>query len=979
MKKIITLTILLLCLIGAKAQSTIVGQITDNDGKKLSLVLVEAKGSSSASVLTDKDGNYSIKANMGDVLKFTTTDGKVQVITAKQNKYDIVFTGFDAGIEKGFNMKTTLKTSTMASGTATHSQLEKSTALNPENALYGLIPGLTVLGNGGMVYDNRPTIQLRGVGSLNSSNPLVLVDGIERPLDRLSNAEIESVTVLKDAGAVAIYGIRGANGVILVTTKRGEIGKMKVDVQYQHGITKPFRLPTMVDAPTYAMALNEAMANDGILIPKYTADEIELFRNGTNPDAYPNVNWLKETTRESGNSNDLNLAFSGGSENIRYFTNINYSNDFGFIKPIASEEGYNTALNYYKLNVRTNLDVRLTPSTLMKVNVMGSIDDYSRPNIGPGTVYQRALGIPAGAFPVKTTTQHWGGNLIYTNQNPVAAIASTGFVRSQNRILFTDMSISQDLGIFLTGLTAEAGIGYDNMAEYNDTKSRTFQYETGGVLYGNNSDLVFSSTLNDMYMNSTMYGKLNHIASVGESKITSFLLYLQEKSQRKTRNNLVARQSFVAGVNYELKDRYFVDLVGSYSGSSYLPKGEKYIFYPSLSAAWVLSNEDFMKGITNIELLKLRVSYGTSGNDLMSYELDRQYFVGGASYYFNPSNTVASATKEGQLPTSNLTAELSKKANIGIDLMMLKGLNLSIDAFNENRSNILVANSSVTSTVLGVTPSQVNMGVVQNQGIEAALSYSGKSGDFSYGATAQFSYVKNKIIEKNEGYKPYQYLYTTGNAIGTYYGLEAIGFFADAADIANSYPQLFSTVSPGDIKYKDQNGDQKIDSYDVVKLGYSTVFPEIYYSFALNADYKGFGVDALFQGVTNYSVSRTTADLYWPMQNNGNISEWYYNGGRWTVENKENAKLPRLTTKDNANNFRGNSLWLEDGSYLKLRRLEIYYKYNFKKKSVLNELKVFTRGMNLFSLDGIKDKDPEVMGMSYPSMSSYHVGCNISF
>ncbi|MCX6307985.1 MAG: TonB-dependent receptor plug domain-containing protein, partial [Bacteroidia bacterium] len=214
MKRLIALTTLLICIFGAKAQNTIVGQISDDKGKHLSSVLVEAKGSSSASVLTDKDGFYSIKATIGDVLNFTTTDGKVQTIRVKQNKIDLVFHPFDAKIERGFNMKSTVKTSTMATGTAGHSQLEKSTAMNPENSLYGLIPGLTVLGNGGMVYDNRPTIQLRGIGSLNTSNPLILVDGVERPLDRLSNAEIESVTVLKDAGAVAIYGIRGANGVI---------------------------------------------------------------------------------------------------------------------------------------------------------------------------------------------------------------------------------------------------------------------------------------------------------------------------------------------------------------------------------------------------------------------------------------------------------------------------------------------------------------------------------------------------------------------------------------------------------------------------------------------------------------------------------------------------------------------------------------------------------------------------------------------
>ncbi|MFA5416954.1 MAG: SusC/RagA family TonB-linked outer membrane protein [Bacteroidales bacterium] len=978
MKKVITISILLLIFLVVKAQTTVVGKITDKKGNPMSLVLIEVKGIQTNRVLTDDKGIYSIKANIGDFLEISSSDGKSQLVKITKNQCNVTLDAKTDVIEKGYNFQTTKKASTMSSAAAGYEKMEKFSSLNPENALYGLIPGLSVQTNGGMIYANNPTIRLRGVGTLNNSSALVLIDGVERSLDRLSVNEIENVTVLKDAAALAIYGIRGANGVILVTTKRGEFGKMKVDVKYQHGLTTPFRLPKMVDAPTYALALNEALTNDG-LAPKYTSGEIEMFRDGSNPDMYPNVNWLEEATRPSGNTNELNMSFSGGTENMRYFTNVNYANDFGLLKPIPSEEGYNTALNYYKLNIRTNLDIKLTRTTRMKVNVMGSIDDYTRPNVGPNTVFQRTVSLPAAAFPVKTTSDHWGGNLIYTTQNPVAGIASSGFVRGQNRILFADMNLEQNLSGFVPGLTAEAGLSFDNMADYIDTQSRTFQYETDSVLYGNNSDLNFTSTLNDMYMNSSMYAKLNHLTETGNSRVNSFLLYTFEEAQRKTRNNKVARQSIIAGVNYSLSDRYFFDLVGSYSGSSYLSKGDKFHFYPAASAAWIISDEDFMKQVSGIDMLKLRASYGASGNDRLSYELDRQFYVGGTSYYFTNSNTTAAAIKEGQLATADLKAELAVKANVGIDLMLLKGLDFSFDAFQETRSNILVPNSAVTSSVLGVTPSEINMGVVENKGFEAALTYSAEIGDFKYGVTAQYAFVKNKIIERNEGYKPYDYLYRTGNPIGTYYGLEAIGFFSDAADIANSYPQMFSVVSPGDIKYKDQNGDEIIDSYDVVKLGNSTLYPEVYYSFTVNAEYKGLGFEALFQGIENFQVSRTSADLYWPMQNNGNISEWYYNGGRWTPENKDNAKLPRLTTLDNANNFRNNSLWLQDGSYLKLRYLDIYYHLPIKKNNVLSSAKVFVRGMNLFSLDHINDKDPEVMNTSYPSLSSYHFGCTVSF
>jgi len=888
-------------------------------------------------------------------------------------------TAKDSVIRKGFNVQAIWKESTISSASASFDKMEKFSALNPENALYGLIPGLTVLTNGGMAYSNNPTIQLRGLATLNNANPLVLVDGVERPLSRLSVAEIENVTVLKDAAAVALYGIRGANGVILVTTKRGEQGSMKVDVQYQHGITTPFRLSQMVDAPTYAMALNEALENDG-LTPQYTNDEIQWFRNSSDPDLYPNVNWLQEATRKTGSTNELNIGFSGGSDNVRYFSNINYANDFGLINPVPSEEGYTTSLNYYKLNLRTNLDVKLTQTTAMKVNVMGSIDDYTRPNVAPGAIFQRAIRIPAAAFPIKTTNGYWGGNQIYTTQNPVAGIASTGFVRSQNRILFLNLELKQDLRALLPGLTAETGISYDNMAEYLDTQSRTFQYESAGVLYGNNSDLNFSTTLNNMYMNTALFGKLDYSTRFGNNKVDAFLLYSQEQVQRRTRNNLVARRNYVAGVNYGWSERYFVDFVSSYSGSSYLPKGDKYRFYPAVSAAWLISGEDFMQhNRAVINLLKLRASFGFSGNDLMNYELDRQYFIAGSNYFFNATSVSFSSLKEGQLATTGLTAELAKKSNLGVDLTLANGFSISLDAFYENRSGILVPGNAVVSSVLGITPPVTNKGIVSNKGFEAALSYDKSMGNFQYGLSAQFSFARNKIIERNEGYQPYHYLYTTGNAIGAYYGLQAQGFFSDVDDIASSFPQVFSNVAPGDIKYADKNGDQVIDSYDIVKLGYSTLYPEIYYSFSLRAEYKGIGFDALFQGVDHVSVARTAPDLYQPLTGNGNISEWYYYGGRWTEATKGTAKLPRLTTLSNDNNFRNNSLWLENGAYLKLRYLEVYYKLPVHTGKVFHAVRFFARGVNLFSFDYIQDKDPEVMSVGYPSLSAYYAGCSVSF
>lgn len=977
--KFIASIVLLLFVWTLQAQN-IVGKVTDNKGNPVASARVEVNSVTGESVLTDKEGIYSIKANIGDILLISTNDGEGLSIQIKSAQCDVVIHPYDEIIERGFGIRTTQKASTLSTASATFEQMEKFSAINPVNALYGLIPGLTILSNGGPAYNSQPTIQLRGIGTTGNASPLILVDGIERPIERLSVSEIENVTVLKDAAAVAIYGMRAANGVILVTTKRGEYGKMKVDVKYQHGFTKPFRLPKMVNAPTYALALNEALRNDG-LSPKYTEDEIELFRNGSNPDLYPNVNWLDEATRNKGDNNELDLTFSGGNERFRYFSNINYANDFGLINPIPSVEDYNTALNFYKLNLRVNLDFKLTATTKIKLNIMGSIDDYNRPNIAPNTLFQRTISIPSAAFPVKTSSGQWGGNLIYKNTNPAASIAASGFTRSQNRLLFADLVLTQDLSVFLKGLSAEVGVGYDNKAEYLDTQSRTFIYEYAGTKYGENTELSFNKSLNSMYMNSTLYGKVNYFTQNAHSQFNALLLYFQEDFQNKGRNTHVARQSMVASASWALYDKYFLDATASYAGSSYLSKGDKFRLYPAVSAGWLLSSEKFFPRSEYLDLLKLRASFGLSGNDRMSYELDRQFYTGGDNYYFGNGSSVANSLKEGQMATRNLEPELSRKVNVGLDLIAFKGLNLSIDAFYDYRKNILVAGSPVISQVLGAVAPMVNKGIVENKGIEASLTYTGKVGDLNYNIGGNFAFARNKIIESGEGYQPYDYLYNRGNSIGAYRGLQSNGFFADEADIQQSKKQSFSVVRPGDIKYVDINNDDQINEYDQKVLGYSTRAPEIYYGFNVAADYKGLGFSAQFQGIEHFQVARTTDHIYWTLQNNGNISDWYYNGGRWTSENRENAKLPRLTTQGNNNNFRANDIWMADGSYLKLRSLEIYYSLPSRwiKAVKLSKVKLFARGMNLFSIDHIKDKDPEYMGNEYPTLSSYHLGASLSF
>lgn len=886
-------------------------------------------------------------------------------------------------VRKGYSTATTRRVSTQASSSVGGEQMGRFSTLNPQNALYGLLPGLTVLQGGGPVYEDNPTIQLRGLGTFKNADPLILVDGIERPLERLSISEIEDVTVLKDAAAVAPYGIRGANGVILVTTKRGQVGKMKVDVQYRHNFNQPFRLPAMVDAPTYAQALNEALANDG-MAPRYSESEIGMFRDGSNPDKYPNVDWKKETIRPVGQSNELDLSFVGGSDRIRYFSHIHYGNDFGLVKSLPTVDGYDTQLTYYRLNLRTNLDVKLTPTTQMRLNLMGSLDDQNRPNLSADKIFQNFVNIPAAAFPIKHSNGHWGGNQVYTTQNPVASITDNGFIRVQNRALFADLTIQQDFGMWLEGLTGEVSVGYDNAGEYRDIQNRSFAYYSDGQLYNQGKEtLSFSTSLNTARMNMQGHVKLNYGRMFGEShQLNLMWLSALENRQTKGRNNLVIRQNNLLTASYGYKERYLIEAVGAYSGSSYLSKHDKYRFYPTVSAGWVLSSEDFMQKASWIQLLKVRASYGLSGVDNLEYELDRKFYADGNSYWFGSSLTSNNGLREGRLATQTLEPELAKKFNVGIDMDVLHGLSFTFDIFKENRSHILLAAGGTTSAVLGAMNPSECVGKMSNKGLEASIAYQGKWNDFEYGIRGQFAFSRNKIVDMKaeEGYQPYDYMYRTGLPYGTYFGLEAIGLFQNQAEITNSLEQSFSQVQPGDVKYADINGDKVIDRYDVKALGYSTLYPEINYGFTLSAAYKGLGVNALFQGVENYQTTRTASGVYWPMYNNGNVSEWYYDR-RWTEDTKATATMPRLTTVGSSNNYRASSLWLEDGSFLKLRSLEVYYNLpqSWLKPIKIENFRMFARGHNLFSWDHLGDADPEMTGVKYPSMRSYVVGCSIHF
>jgi TonB-linked SusC/RagA family outer membrane protein len=867
----------------------------------------------------------------------------------------------------------------------------RSSEANPSQSLYGKLAGLTVLQKDQVAWSNNPTFFIRGISSLNNNTPLILVDGFERALSTLTLEEIEQVSVLKDAATLSLYGVRGANGVIDIKTKRGVHGGLEVKVNLQTGIKKPFRLPKYANGYQYAGALNEALTLDG-LAPRYNQFALESFKNGTEAELYPSVDWVGETIGDLGSNREISVSFIGGDERIKYYSIVNYVGDEGFLKQTDLNPDYNAQMIWDRLNVRTNLDAKLSKSTNLKLNLLGQVARHDRPSVNYPALFTTIYKVPSAVFPIKTATENWGGNRIHLN--PLAELADKGYVTGNDRTLFADLTLSQDLSVWLKGLSTDLTVAYDNRAAYWDGRNKNYLSESlvpvydnnnlvniNRTTYGQNSALAFSSELGVATILKAFDGKLKY-QSAWDNKhnINAFVMYRMEEFAQNGRNNTMRRQSIVSNVGYSQLDKYFMDISLAYAGSSVMSKNNRFQAFPSVSAAWILSKENFMQGNEFVNMLKLRASWGITGSDRFAYELDKQYFLLGATnYFFHINNKSYSGIREGSLPNTDLQYEKSYKSNLGLDANLWKNLNLSADVFHDTRKNVLVSTSSIYSSVIGIGLPQLNQGEVQNYGVELQVNWDKTIGDFQYTLGGNFTFARNRIVNMNEGYQPEEYLKREGNRVGQFYGFESIGYFNNDSDINNSPAQRFSETKIGDIKYKDQNGDNLINEYDERAMGFSTITPEIYYGFNFSARYKGIKLYALLQGVSNYSVVKNMDGYYWTLTNNTNLSEHYLEN-RWTPENQD-ALYPRLTTLENKNNFRNNSTWLANGAFLKLRNVDLSYDFpkTWSDKLKAKNLSLLLRGTNLMSLDHIETLDPELMYASYPSFRSFHFGLNLKF
>lgn len=883
------------------------------------------------------------------------------------------------------------KEATTAGAVATSDLLEHRTSTNPSNSLFGLIPGLQVLQNAGPDFGgDEATLYIRGIGTTNSNSPLILVDGFERSVDNLTVQDIESVTVLKDAVALTLYGMRGANGVVYIKTKRGFKGKPVINFGYEFKMNTPTYLPKMADSYTYAQALNEGLQNEG-LSPRYSQRELDAFKEGTYPEAYPNVDWFDEALRDHSYAQNVYFTIRGGGEVAQYFAQLNYVNSQGILAHTDDNEGYSTQHKYSNLNFTSNLDVKLGATTKLALGLRGNFSEINRPSTGTSDIFTALFQVPSAAMPVMTSKGMWGATTVYSN-NPVAYISASGYQRDQERNLYADLQLTQNLDFITKGLSAAVRVGFDNEAIYWDQNSRKFasqqvslDWESGEYKYNKLSEegaLTFSSSITNVIRHYNFNAQVNYDHAWGKDhKLNATLLYAVDKMTQRSQNTARAFMDIVGQAHYSYKGRYLADFAISGSASSVLNPDDRWGIFPSIGAGWILSEESWLKS-DQLNLLKLRASYGVTGRADYGVNLWRDTYGGGGSYFFKDTPTSFGGTKESRLATPGLTYEKSHKLNVGIDLMAWNRLSLTLDGYFDHRTDILVSGSGSTSTVLGIGAPNMNDGVVNSYGIETGVNWNDHIGKVSYQLGGQFTFSRNKIKEMNEQYRPYDYLKRTGRPVGQIFGYEVEGIYKSQEEIdSRPVKQYLDEVYPGDLKFKDQNGDNRIDQYDVVALGYNESCPEIYYSFNLGAEYKGLGFTALFQGAGNYSQILDTRSVYRPLINNNTISQYYYDH-RWS-ESNPNGTLPRLTTTSSANNYNTNSLWVADASFLKLRTLEVYYHLPqqwLKGTHCLSNAKLFVRGHDLFSINKLNGVcDPESVGATYPLMRQVTFGVNLSF
>ena len=1001
------------------------GKIVDEAGVPIIGIAVISSDGSNGTITNDA-GLFYITVPEGDVLTVTgigyqdekvALDGRTELLI--RMKTDTVL---EEAVLVGFGTQKKESVIGAIASIAPETLATNQTA-NLSNALAGQIAGVIGVQRSGEPGYDASDFWIRGINTFGaSSNPLVIVDGVERSLDQLSPEEIESFSVLKDASATAIYGVRGANGAIVVKTKRGSVGKAKVNIKADYGVTTPLQIADFVDGAKHMEVVNAAAALSGMSAP-YSQTQIDKTRSGEDPDLYPSTDWLDLVTNDFATNSHISADVSGGTELLRYRFILGVYNESGIIAtdPTAA---FDSELKLTKYNVRSNIDLNLTKSTLFTFSLGGYMQDRHAPGSNVSSILQYALEIPPIVHPAVYSN---GRFPIQSNRaNPYVMATQTGYKDNYKSPLQSVATLDQDFGMLwepLQGLHAKVTFSFDVFQDYWSERTRrpTYYYATGRDA---NGELIMEivSTGDEFLGFSKSFGgsrstyfeaPVSYNRTFGKHSVDALLLWNMRSYVDQNASSAIYsfpyRHAGLAGrVAYDYDSRYFAEFNFGYNGSENFAKKYRYGFFPSGAVGWMVSNEPWMEDYKHIvNQLRVRGSMGIAGNDQISGGRRFGYLTtingNAGGHSFGDNNSVSyPGVAEDQFGVPDLTWETATKSNIGFDLGLFDAFSLTVDYFTELRKDIFMQRKIFPETSGFQNAPYANYGKVFNRGVDASMTFNKAfSRDTYLSVMANFTYAHNTILEYDEAAGIVGTTRArTGNSINQNYGLQSLGLYTDddfldpvSGTLKPGLPlPSWGKVRPGDIKYADLTNDGKINDEDVTAIGGSSV-PEIVYGFGFSFRHKGFDISALFQGValTDFVVGGDYDDArnqyYIPGAGSGAVANILANADdRWTPENpSQDVFWPRLSLGVNENNSQSSSWWLKDGSFMRLKNFEMGYTFLRKgtgKERPVNNLRLFFRGTNLFTISDFKLWDPELSGYgfaAYPISRVVSLGLDISF
>ena len=1004
---------------------TVSGVVTSSDdGEPLIGVTVKVKGTQTAAV-TDIDGRYTIAANNGTHLLFSYVGYTEREMVVRGATLDVTLqpdaNGLDEVVVVGYGQAKRI-TLTGAVSAINGKELQKVPVSSVQNTLAGKLPGFFSQQRSGQPGKDASDFFIRGVSSLNGdgNKPLIIVDDVEYTYEQLSQIninEIESISILKDASTTAIYGIKGANGVLVVKTRRGEDGHPRINVRVESGLQMPVRTPNFLGSYQTAQLVNEAYANDGMQ-PMFTDADLEHFRTGDDPYGHPDVNWYDEIFKSTAQQSNANVDVSGGTDRLKYFVSVGYFMQNGLVKDFGSA---NTDVNsnylYRRFNYRSNIDFQVTNNLTMRLDVTSRFMNINEPyNLNAtGQIYSWEEMHPYSA-PVINPDGSWAYLYDTSGRRPTlnARLANSGYRRTRrndNNLLY---SANWKMDFITKGLSSNIRVAYSTIDENWRSVWRsefpTYHFNSdgqGGGYYNINPDHVYTNGsyavtagTNTARKDLNLQAFLNYARVFNEDHdVSGMLLFNRESTTNENFGQKVPEKfmGMTLKLGYKYKNKYLVDFNAAYNGSDRFSAGHRYGLFPAIGAGWVISEEEWFRNLfeKSVDHFKIRSSFGVVGSDVAMGDryLYNQIYEVGDTYYFGDRAMNWQGYREGALGNDNVTWEKARKFDIGIDLNLWNSVSITIDYFYDHRYDQLVYRGDIPQ-LIGIGTSPVNVAKTMNRGFDGQVGYRKSWGDWSFNTNFVFSYAQNRILFQQEAMQRFPWLTKTGRPINQPFGYTWDGFYtpeeiaaiAAGTEGAPAVPVSETPVQAGDLKYKDLNDDGVIDDYDKQAIGKPNL-PNTTLGWTIGGSWKGFTLSVLFQGSFNYSFSVVGTGIE-PFKSQFQPLHLQ----RWTQERYENGEeinFPRLTsnpTTVNAAEAYMSDFWLVDAWYIRLKTIDLSYDLPRKVlPKFLDSARLYMNAYNLFTWTSYDkyQQDPEIStntaGDAYMNQRVLNFGVALGF